>query len=175
MKMQTSFCGLGRAGHDHWSTRAHRTSPSPNSRCLATSPLVHDHRVGGRRDAEATSASASTTSVCPEQNFSANSPSLSETVVGPVNSHFGPQRQPTSRSALERARLKYEYREWLSVIVGKMHKPVNYWNDVYHHGRLFFPVIDRPALRPMLLGTSAHPHAGPSVAGTKHRQAQIRL
>ena len=46
--------------------------------------------------------------------------------------------------SLERARLKYEYREWLSVIVGKMHTPVNYWNDVYHHGRLWFPVIDRP-------------------------------
>ena len=45
---------------------------------------------------------------------------------------------------MERARLKYEYREWLSVIVGKMHTPVNYWNDVYHHGRLWFPVIDRP-------------------------------
>ena len=45
---------------------------------------------------------------------------------------------------MERARLKYEFREWLSVIVGKMHTPVNYWNDVYHHGRLFFPTIDRP-------------------------------
>ena len=28
--------------------------------------------------------------------------------------------------------------------VGKMHTPVNEWNDAYHHGRLFFPTIDRP-------------------------------
>jgi len=25
-----------------------------------------------------------------------------------------------------------------------MHTPVSYWNDVYHHGRVFFPTIDRP-------------------------------
>lgn len=25
-----------------------------------------------------------------------------------------------------------------------MHTPVNEWNDAYHHGRLFFPTIDRP-------------------------------
>jgi hypothetical protein len=67
---------------------------------------------------------------------------LSETVVGPVNSQG--HSAADYKVSLERARLKYEYREWLSVIVGKMHTPVNYWNDVYHHGRLFFPVIDRP-------------------------------
>lgn len=67
---------------------------------------------------------------------------LSETVVGPVNS-MG-HSAADFKVSLERARLKYEYREWLSIIVGKMHSPVNYWNDVYHHGRLFFPVIDRP-------------------------------
>lgn len=67
---------------------------------------------------------------------------LSETVVGPVNSQG--HSAADYKVSLERARLKYEYREWLSIIVGKMHTPVNYWNDVYHHGRLFFPVIDRP-------------------------------
>ena len=67
---------------------------------------------------------------------------LSETVVGPVNS-MG-HGNADYKVSIERARLKYEYREWLSFIVGKMHSPVNYWNDVYHHGRLFFPTIDRP-------------------------------
>ena len=67
---------------------------------------------------------------------------LGETVVGPVNSQG--HSAADYKVSLERARLKYEYREWLSVIVGKMHTPVNYWNDVYHHGRLWFPVIDRP-------------------------------
>ncbi len=45
---------------------------------------------------------------------------------------------------VERIRVRYELNEdtWLSA--GKMHTPVNYWNDNYHHGRLFFPVINRP-------------------------------
>lgn len=67
---------------------------------------------------------------------------LGETVVGPnnVEGHGG----SGFKISVERARLKYQHRNWLSVIVGKMHTPVNYWNDVYHHGRLFFPTIDRP-------------------------------
>ena len=67
---------------------------------------------------------------------------LGETVVAPLNSHG--HGSADFKVSMERARLKYEFREWLSVIVGKMHTPVNYWNDVYHHGRLFFPTIDRP-------------------------------
>ncbi len=47
-------------------------------------------------------------------------------------------------SSLERIQVRYELDRdnWLSV--GKMHTPVNYWNDTYHHGRLFFPTINRP-------------------------------
>jgi len=33
-----------------------------------------------------------------------------------------------------------------SLIAGKIHTPVNYWNDSYHHGRVFFPTIDRPLI-----------------------------
>ena len=52
---------------------------------------------------------------------------------------------PTTFSAsIERARLKFDYYKNHSVITGKIHTPINYWNDVYHHGRLFFPSIDRP-------------------------------
>lgn len=52
---------------------------------------------------------------------------------------------PTTFSAsIERARLKFDYYKNHSVIAGKIHTPVNYWNDVYHHGRVFFPSIDRP-------------------------------
>ena len=67
---------------------------------------------------------------------------LSETVVAPLNASG--HGSTDYKVSIERARLKYQHREWLSVIVGKMHTPVNYWNDVYHHGRLFFPTIDRP-------------------------------
>ncbi|MGB1619348.1 MAG: hypothetical protein ACPHBM_06965, partial [Flavobacteriales bacterium] len=67
---------------------------------------------------------------------------LGETVVAPLNA--AGHSAADFKVSIERARIKYEVREWLGVIVGKMHTPVNYWNDVYHHGRLFFPTIDRP-------------------------------
>jgi hypothetical protein len=46
--------------------------------------------------------------------------------------------------SIERSFIKFNYVNNHSVIAGKVHTPVNYWNDVYHHGRVFFPVIDRP-------------------------------
>jgi len=46
--------------------------------------------------------------------------------------------------SVERVQLKFDYFKNHSFVVGKMHTPVNYWNDTYHHGRLFFPTIDRP-------------------------------
>lgn len=46
--------------------------------------------------------------------------------------------------SIERSLVKFNYVNNHSIIVGKVHTPVNYWNDVYHHGRVFFPVIDRP-------------------------------
>ncbi|MEY4114161.1 MAG: hypothetical protein RLZ76_854 [Bacteroidota bacterium] len=47
--------------------------------------------------------------------------------------------------SIERSFVKFNYYKNHNLIFGKVHSPVNYWNDVYHHGRLFFPVIDRPA------------------------------
>ncbi|MFM8349191.1 MAG: hypothetical protein ACKORJ_04265 [Bacteroidota bacterium] len=66
---------------------------------------------------------------------------LGETVVRP-DSKTG----TTFGASVERAQIKYDYSATgnHSILVGKMHSPVNYWNDVYHHGRLFFPTIDRP-------------------------------
>lgn len=46
--------------------------------------------------------------------------------------------------SIERSLLKFNYYKNHNLIVGKIHTPVNYWNDTYHHGRLFFPTIDRP-------------------------------
>ncbi len=66
---------------------------------------------------------------------------LGETVV-----KFDAESGSTFAPSIERARLKYEYRNHHSILFGKMHTPVNYWNDVYHHGRLFFPTIDRPLM-----------------------------
>ncbi|RZK44488.1 MAG: hypothetical protein EOO61_03630 [Hymenobacter sp.] len=46
--------------------------------------------------------------------------------------------------SIERLILKYNYSGNHSILLGKHHTPVNYWNDTYHHGRVFFPTIDRP-------------------------------
>lgn len=46
--------------------------------------------------------------------------------------------------SIERTLVKYAYHNNHSVIFGKIHTPLNYWNDTYHHGRVFFPVISRP-------------------------------
>ncbi len=64
---------------------------------------------------------------------------LGETVVkydAATSAKFAP--------SIERAQMKWDYRNNHSIILGKIHTPVNTWNDEYHHGRLFFPTIDRP-------------------------------
>ena len=48
------------------------------------------------------------------------------------------------KPSIERARIRYNYHKNHFLLIGKMHTAINYWNDVYHHGRLFFPTIDRP-------------------------------
>ena len=48
--------------------------------------------------------------------------------------------------SVERIILKYNYSGNHSVLLGKHHTPINYWNDTYHHGRVFFPTIERPLL-----------------------------
>lgn len=45
---------------------------------------------------------------------------------------------------VERLRVRYDLNRDNWVIFGKVHTPVNYWNDNFHHGRLFFPSINRP-------------------------------
>ena len=47
-------------------------------------------------------------------------------------------------TSIRRARVKYNYVGNHSLIVGQMHTPVNYWNDVYYHARIFYPTADRP-------------------------------
>ncbi|GAB4024207.1 hypothetical protein GCM10028773_45500 [Spirosoma koreense] len=46
--------------------------------------------------------------------------------------------------SIERIIMKYNYAGNHNVLIGKHHTPVNYWNDTYHHGRVFFPTIERP-------------------------------
>jgi hypothetical protein len=46
--------------------------------------------------------------------------------------------------SIERSFIRFNYYKNHHLIVGKIHTPVNYWNDVYHHGRVFFPAVERP-------------------------------
>lgn len=48
--------------------------------------------------------------------------------------------------SVERIVLKYNIFNNHNLLIGKHHTPINYWNDTYHHGRLFFPTITRPLL-----------------------------
>ena len=54
---------------------------------------------------------------------------------------------PTKFSvSIERIVIKYNIAGNHNLLIGKHHTPVNYWNDTYHHGRVFFPTIFRPLL-----------------------------
>jgi hypothetical protein len=72
--------------------------------------------------------------------------SLSDKIsfIGEYVIRFNGKSATTYLPSIERSLVKFNYINNHSVIVGKVHTPVNYWNDVYHHGRVFFPVIDRP-------------------------------
>ncbi len=48
--------------------------------------------------------------------------------------------------SVERVVLTYNLFGNHNLVMGKIHTPLNYWNDTYHHGRVFFPTIDRPLL-----------------------------
>jgi hypothetical protein len=48
--------------------------------------------------------------------------------------------------SIERLIIKYNIQGNNNIILGKIHTPLNYWNDTYHHGRVFYPTIGRPLL-----------------------------
>jgi hypothetical protein len=58
---------------------------------------------------------------------------------------FQPSKYRQKEFAAHRYRIRYEFDRDNAFILGKMHTPVNYWNDNFHHGRIFFPTINRPA------------------------------
>jgi len=48
--------------------------------------------------------------------------------------------------SIERLIINYNLYGNHNLVMGKIHTPLNYWNDTYHHGRVFFPTIGRPLL-----------------------------
>jgi hypothetical protein len=63
---------------------------------------------------------------------------LSETVIeyDAATNEFGVD--------LERAAVVYALTEHLRLTAGKMHTPIGYWNNAYHHGTVMQPTIERP-------------------------------
>lgn len=59
---------------------------------------------------------------------------------------FDPLSPSEFSVSIERIVIKYNYAGNHNILIGKHHTPVNYWNDTYHHGRVFFPTINRPLL-----------------------------
>jgi hypothetical protein len=59
---------------------------------------------------------------------------------------YSPDSPTDFNVSIERVILKYNYAGNHSILIGKHHTPINYWNDTYHHGRVFFPTVDRPLL-----------------------------
>jgi len=66
---------------------------------------------------------------------------LGETVF-----RFSPSSPTDFNVSIERIIVIYNYKGNHNLVIGKHHTPVNYWNDTYHHGRVFFPTIKRPLL-----------------------------
>lgn len=59
---------------------------------------------------------------------------------------FSPTSSTSFGVSIERIIINYNVKGNNNLIIGKIHTPVNYWNDSYHHGRVFFPTIERPLL-----------------------------
>lgn len=59
---------------------------------------------------------------------------------------FSPNSPTDFNVSVERIIVAYNYTGNHNILFGKHHTPVNYWNDTYHHGRVFFPTISRPLL-----------------------------
>lgn len=66
--------------------------------------------------------------------------------LGETIFRYSPASSTKFAASVERIIFNYSLYGNHSLFAGKIHTPVNYWNDSYHHGRVFFPTIDRPLL-----------------------------
>lgn len=48
--------------------------------------------------------------------------------------------------SIERVIINYNYKGNHSLVLGKQHTQISYWNESYHHGRVFFPTTRKPFL-----------------------------
>ena len=66
---------------------------------------------------------------------------LGETVF-----RYSPNSDTPFEVSVERIIVTYNFKGNHNALIGKHHTPTHYWNDTYHHGRVFFPTVDRPLI-----------------------------
>ncbi len=59
---------------------------------------------------------------------------------------FNPSSATDFSVSVERLIIYYNLHGNNNLVLGKVHTPINYWNVTYHHGRVFYPTIERPLL-----------------------------
>ena len=57
---------------------------------------------------------------------------------------YSPNSPTQFNVSVERIIIKYNYKGNHNILIGKHHTPTHYWNDTYHHGRVFYPTVERP-------------------------------
>jgi hypothetical protein len=59
---------------------------------------------------------------------------------------FEPQKGTNPEIELERYMIRWAARDAFQVALGRMHSPLGYWNQAYHHGAWFQTTIERPTV-----------------------------
>lgn len=68
------------------------------------------------------------------------------TFLGETVFKYAPGSETEFSASVERIIIQYNYKGNHNFLIGKHHTPTHYWNDTYHHGRVFYPTIERPLL-----------------------------
>lgn len=66
--------------------------------------------------------------------------------LGETTFKYSPSSPTKFGVAVERLIVNFNYKGNHSILAGKHHTPLNFWNDTYHHGRVFFPTLGKPLL-----------------------------
>jgi hypothetical protein len=115
--------------------------------CLSVASHSQNTQIRGFIDALTTVQNSKTSFGIEEQDLFITS-ELNDrfSFLGESVFKFTPTSPTDFSVSIERVVIKYNFAGNHNLLIGKHHTPLNYWNDTYHHGRVFFPTIYRPLL-----------------------------
>jgi hypothetical protein len=115
--------------------------------CLSVTSFSQNTQIKGFIDALTTVQDSKTSFALGEQDLFITS-ELNDrfSFLGESVFKFTPSSPTNFSVSIERVVIKYNFAGNHNLLIGKHHTPLNYWNDTYHHGRVFFPTIYRPLL-----------------------------